>query len=139
MRRTYKEFKELELMTDLALEKEIEQAKIEYDNYLDYIKQYEEQLELEAKLNGTPKFAIAYPRMEKITQTLANLESYIRKAENILNEYEPSRHLTKILKNRLILGLGVRECHAEALEDETCTELDLKPKISLEKPKILKI
>lgn len=138
MRKTSKDFKELESMTNLELKYAIKTTKEVYDNYMDYLNEYEAMLEEEAKLNGTPKFAIAYPKLTDVTNKLSNLESYIRKAENILNEYEPSRQLQKIKKHRLLLSLGAVECYAESVESEDTTELPTNSGLTLRKPRKIK-
>ena len=95
--KTYEDFKLLEEMPDWVLVEEIAKTKQLIDDTVEAFHNLEMELEEESP------FLVNSLKVETLTKQLHNLESYIRKAENILNEYEPSKHLTKILKRRNIL------------------------------------
>lgn len=95
--KTYEDFKLLEEMPDWVLVEEIAKTKQLIDDTVEAFHNLEMELEEESPL------LVNSLKVETLTKQLHNLESYIRKAENILNEYEPSKHLTKILKRRNIL------------------------------------
>lgn len=95
--KTYEDFKLLEEMPDWVLVEEIAKTKQLIDDTIEAFHNLEKELEEESPL------LVNSLKVETLTKQLHNLESYIRKAENILNEYEPSKHLTKILKRRNIL------------------------------------
>lgn len=95
--KTYEDFKLLEEMPDWVLVEEIAKTKQLIDDTVEAFHNLEKELEEESPL------LVNSLKVETLTKQLHNLESYIRKAENILNEYEPSKHLTKILKRRNIL------------------------------------
>lgn len=95
--KTYEDFKLLEEMPDWVLVEEIAKTKQLIDDTVEAFHNLERELEEESPL------LVNSLKVETLTKQLHNLESYIRKAENILNEYEPSKHLTKILKRRNIL------------------------------------
>ena len=95
--KTYEDFKLLEEMPDWVLVEEIAKTKQLIDDTVEAFHNLEMELEEESP------FLVNSLKVETLTKQLHNLESYIGKAENILNEYEPSKHLTKILKRRNIL------------------------------------
>lgn len=114
--KTYEDFKLLEEMPDWVLVEEIAKTKQLIDDTVEAFHNLEMELEEESP------FLVNSLKVETLTKQLHNLESYIRKAENILNEYEPSKHLTKILKRRNILFKDTVE--PLGLENSTNTQTE---------------
>lgn len=142
MRKTYYDFKLLDSMTDEELHYTIESTKQEIEEVMESFKEYEEFLEEEAKLNGIPKSFIQYPKVEILVNNLANLESYIRKAENLINEYEPLNYIKDINKKRVRVNLSHLDDVSEGISIDSPIELketSKKPIFAIKVKKLKKI
>ncbi|MBO8161102.1 MAG: hypothetical protein H0Z24_05650 [Thermosipho sp. (in: Bacteria)] len=82
------DFISLEKMTESQVRQEIELAKQKYEEVQEYFKMLEEM---------TPNEFLK-PDLEIHITTLKNIESYIRKAENLLNEWDSNSYIRKARK-----------------------------------------
>ena len=94
---THIDFKKLEVMSDDELHNEIEEAKRNYIAQVEFFNEKEIEAREEAKITGT---LAVLPNIELHTQQLHNIESYIRKAENILSNLEELGYYERVAKLR---------------------------------------
>ena len=103
MNKSYHDFKNLEFKSDEELKqiiKDTEQEYIELQNYIDNYEQHLYSLFL-AKEISYFDYTAMLPKVELLVKDLANLESYIRKAGNLLYNYDkPSRKFDKMNRDR---------------------------------------
>lgn len=103
MNKNYHDFRTLEFKSDEELKriiKDTEQEYIELQNYIDNYEQHLYSLFL-AKEISYFDYTAMLPKVELLVKDLANLESYIRKAGNLLYNYDkPSRKFDKMNRDR---------------------------------------
>ena len=103
MNKNYYDFKTLEFKSDEELKqiiKDTEQEYIELQNYIDRYEQHLYELFLAKEITYFDYTAML-PKVEILIKDLANLESYIRKAGNLLYNFDkPSRKFDKMNRNR---------------------------------------
>lgn len=85
-----KDFKLLEIMTDEEIAVEIERAKEVHEEVQEQFKQLEEDMRAECSFLA--------PNLNILFEKLKNIEAYIRKAENLLNDWDDTRAM-KIARN----------------------------------------
>ena len=103
MKKQYIDFKMLEYKSDEELKTIIEKSEEEYLALNNYIQRYEDDLEMQYKNREIDYFTYQalLPKCELLIQKLANLESYIRKASNMLYNYDrPTRGFDKMDRDR---------------------------------------
>ena len=103
MNKNYYDFKTLEFKSDKELQqiiKDTEQEYIELQNYIDRYEQHLYELFF-AKEISYFDYTAMLPKVEVLIKDLANLESYIRKAGNLLYNFDkPSRRFDKMNRDR---------------------------------------
>ena len=103
MNKSYHDFKNLEFKSDEELKqiiKDTEQEYIELQNYIDNYEQHLYSLFL-AKEISYFDYQAMLPKVELFVKELANIESYIRKAGNLLyNDDKPSRKFDRMNRDR---------------------------------------
>ena len=103
MNKNYHDFRTLEFKSDEELQqiiKDTEQEYIELQNYIDNYEQHLYSLFL-AKEISYFDYTAMLPKVELLVKDLANLESYIRKAGNLLYNYDkPSRKFDRMNRDR---------------------------------------
>lgn len=103
MNKNYYDFKNLEFKSDEELKqiiKDTEQEYVELQNYIDNYEQHLYSLFL-AKEISYFDYTAMLPKVELLVKDLANLESYIRKAGNLLYNYDkPSRKFDRMNRDR---------------------------------------
>ena len=103
MNKNYHDFRTLEFKSDEEFKqiiKDTEQEYIELQNYIDNYEQHLYSLFL-AKEISYFDYTAMLPKVELLVKDLANLESYIRKAGNLLYNYDkPSRKFDKMNRDR---------------------------------------
>ena len=88
MRRTSRDFLELEFMTEWELNRAIREATSEMEDLLQYLKILDEEAE------SARGFTVYVP-LQPILDEVGNLEGYIRKAENLMLRFENKRYLSR--------------------------------------------
>ena len=81
---SYTSFIALERMTDKQIDREIVEAKEKYDLCQKYYSELEKSKE-----------KIILPKLDVLFKQLQNIESYIRKAENLKVEWDNNRYISK--------------------------------------------
>ena len=103
MNKNYYDFKTLEFKSDEELKqiiKDTEQEYIELQNYIDRYEQHLYGLFLAKEITYFDYTAML-PKVELLVKDLAKLESYIRKAGNLLYNFDkPSRKFDKMNRDR---------------------------------------
>ena len=103
MNKNYHDFRTLEFKSDEELKqiiKDTEQEYIKLQNYIDNYEQHLYSLFL-AKEISYFDYQAMLPKVELLVKDLANLESYIRKAGNLLYNYDkPSRKFDRMNRDR---------------------------------------
>ena len=103
MNKNYHDFRTLEFKSDEELKqiiKDTEQEYIELQNYIDNYEQHLYSLFL-AKEISYFDYQAMLPKVELFVKELANIESYIRKAGNLLYNYDkPSRKFDRMNRDR---------------------------------------
>ena len=103
MKKQYIDFKMLEYKSDEELKLIIEKSEQEYIELQNYIDRYEQHLyELFlAKEITYFDYQAMLPRIDVLVDKLSNLESYIRKAGNLLYNFDkPSKRFDKMNSDR---------------------------------------
>ena len=103
MNKNYYDFKTLEFKSDEELKQIIKDTEQEYIELQNYIDNYEEHLYslFLAKEITYFDYQAMLPKVEILIKDLANLESYIRKAGNLLYNFDkPSRKFDKMNRDR---------------------------------------
>lgn len=104
------DFKYLEFKSDDELRVIIENAEEEYLALQRYIQQYEDDLRMQYEAREIDYFTYQalLPKVDLFIKDLASLESYIRKASNMLYNYDrPTRGFDKMNRDRkLKFNLG---------------------------------
>lgn len=91
---TSQEFLELEQLTSDEIEQEIERAwEVLYETQSEYAR-------LEREM--TAECALLKPSLDILFKSIKNIEAYIRKAENLLNDWDDNRYINKARKNHQI-------------------------------------
>ena len=103
MNKNYYDFKTLEFKSDEELKqiiKDTEQEYIELQNYIDRYEQHLYELFLAKEITYFDYQAML-PRIDVLVDKLSNLESYIRKAGNLLYNFDkPSKRFDKMNNDR---------------------------------------
>lgn len=92
---SYQDFVLLEKMTDEELHLEIAKAKEVYEECQCYFN------EIEREWEEQNPFKTSGLDLSILLKQLHNIESYIRKAENMMHEYDNARYLVKARTQRL--------------------------------------
>ena len=103
MNKNYYDFKTLEFKSDEELKQIINDTEQEYIELQNYIDNYEEHLYslFLAKEISYFDYQAMLPRIDVLVDKLSNLESYIRKAGNLLYNYDkPSRKFDRMNRDR---------------------------------------
>ena len=101
--KNYLDFKYLEFKSDEELKLIIEKSEEEYLALNNYIQRYEDDLRMqyEAKEIDYFTYQALLPKVDLLIKKLANIESYIRKASNMLYNYDsPTRGFDKMNRDR---------------------------------------
>ena len=103
MNKNYHDFKNLEFKSDEELKQIIKDTEQEYIELQNYIDNYEQRLYslFLAKEISYFDYQAMLPKVELFVKELANIESYIRKAGNLLYNYDkPSRKFDRMNRDR---------------------------------------
>ena len=103
MNKNYHDFRTLEFKSDEELKQIIKDTEQEYIELQNYIDNYEEHLYnlFLAKEISYFDYQAMLPKVELFVKELANIESYIRKAGNLLYNYDkPSRKFDRMNRDR---------------------------------------
>ena len=103
MNKNYHDFRTLEFKSDEELKQIINDTEQEYIELQNYIDNYEEHLYslFLAKEISYFDYQAMLPRIDVLVDKLSNLESYIRKAGNLLYNYDkPSRKFDRMNRDR---------------------------------------
>ena len=103
MNKNYHDFRTLEFKSDEELKQIIKDTEQEYIELQNYIDNYEQRLYslFLAKEISYFDYQAMLPKVELFVKELANIESYIRKAGNLLYNYDkPSRKFDRMNRDR---------------------------------------